>query len=105
VITAAVIYLRGMMTAAKSSPTSSTSVRFLSFVGFFVTAALLFLGVISPYYAIVAIPVIPAPLVFGVLIFRPTLVSQSPKLRIYLKLCVAAAALTWAFQLVWDLRG
>src|SRR3989442_11777844 len=95
VISAALIYLWGMTTAVIKTSKSSNRLRFLSLLGFLVTAALVFLGIISPYYAIVAIPVIPAPLVFVVAIFRPALVSNSPKLFVYLKVCVVASALTW----------
>jgi hypothetical protein len=41
---------------------------------------------------------------FLVLVFRPVLSLKMPKVMIYLKLCVAASALTWAFQLFWELR-
>ena len=101
-ITAAVIYLLGIRATATDSPTISTRIRLLSFVGLCITGALIFLGLISPYYAIIAIPAIPAPFFFGILIFRPNLVSKRPKLRPYLTLCVAASALTSVFQLFWD---
>jgi hypothetical protein len=105
VITAAVIYLTVTVISATDSPSMSARARLLAFVGLFVTVALIFLGAIWPsYYTIIAIPFIPAPFVFGVLIFRPGLASKRPRLRAYLTLCVAASALTWAFQLFWDFR-
>jgi len=102
-IIAAGIYLVGMAYLAKNFNAASKHIRLLSFIGLFVASALIFLGLISPYYGIIAIPTIPAPILFVIAIFRPNLISNGPKLRIYLAVCVTASALVSGFQLVWDI--
>jgi hypothetical protein len=100
----AIIYLLGANVGPDVASAGLTRLRILSLAGLLAIAGLLFLGIISPYYAIVAVPTIPACALFLVLVFRPVLSLKMPKVMIYLKLCVAASALTWAFQLVWELR-
>jgi hypothetical protein len=70
-----------------------------------VTLALVLLGAAWPsLYTIIAIPVIPAVLVFAVALFRPVAVWGRPKIRLYLNLCVAASGLAWLFQIFWVLH-
>jgi hypothetical protein len=102
-IIVAAIYLVGMANLAKDFNAASKRIRLLSFIGLCATSALIFLGLISPYYGIIAIPAIPAPILFVIAIFRPTLISNGPKLRIYLAVCVSASALASGFQLFWDI--
>ncbi len=106
VVAVCVFYLWGMMTSNSSSnsPNLYTRTRRLSFFGLCATAALLFLGLLSPYYGVIAFFAVPAPIVFGVLTFRPALVWERSKLRTYLNLCVLASALVWVFQIFWQLR-
>jgi hypothetical protein len=77
--------------------------RFLAVVGLCTALGLLFLGLASPYYGVVALLAVPAPVVFAVLIVRPGLLWNKPKLRVYLNLCVAASGLVWVFQILWQL--
>ena len=79
--------------------------RLLAFLGLCSTAALLFLGILSPYYGIVALLAIPAPILFGVVVVRPAAARDRPKVRLYLTGYVVASVLTWAFQIFWELRA
>jgi hypothetical protein len=100
-IAVAVLYLIGMKSLALDSPINSTRVRLLSIVGILATASGVLLVSMPSYYTILAIPVIPAPFAFGVLIFRPTLILKWTRLRVYLTVCVVVSALAWATQFVW----
>jgi hypothetical protein len=100
-IAAAVIYLSGIKTLAPDGPSSSTRVRLLAFVGLFATASLVLLGTRPNLYTIIAIPVIPAPFAFGVLLVRPRRILKWTKMRIYLTVCVIASALSWTVQIIW----
>lgn len=104
-IAIALICLRVMMTTPLDPPPTSTRVRLLALLGFLVTGGLLGLGVRSALYAMLALPAIPAPFVFVVMIFRPRIFSDSPRLRTYLKLCVAVSGLAWAYQFLWLFRA
>jgi hypothetical protein len=103
-VAVSVVYSAGIMTTRVDSANLHTRTRLLSFVGLGATAALLFLGLLSPYYGIVAFFAIPAPIIFGILMIRPALAWKNPKLRAYLNICVLASGLTWAFQIFWELR-
>jgi|SRR5277367_5271566 len=106
VLCAAVIFFCFPAAIVAPSPTTSTRVRLLSFTGVVVTAPLIVLGGVWPsYYTILAILAAPAPFLFLALIFRPVLIEKWPRLRFYLLSCVAASALAWAFQLLWNLHG
>jgi len=100
-IAVAVLYLTGMKFLALNSPFNSTRVRLLALVGLFATASLVLLGTRPNLYAIFAIPVIPAPFAFGVLIFRPSRLAERARLRVYLTVCVVTSALAWTIQFVW----
>jgi hypothetical protein len=78
--------------------------RILSLLGCLVSVALILLGAYPGIYTIVAIPVIPAPIIFAVGILRPNFLSRRPSLRAYLTICVIASALCWVFELWWLLR-
>jgi len=88
----AVIYLIGIEASTLDDPSNSTRIRLLAFVGFFATASLVLLGTKQNLYTIIAIPVIPAPFAFGVLIIRPRRMLMWTKIRIYLTACVVASA-------------
>lgn len=98
-----VLYLWGIL-SSDDSANLQLRTRLMSFVGLCATGALLFLGLLSPYYGIIALLSIPAPIMFGFFIFRPTIVWNKPKLRRYLNLCVMASALVWLFQIFWQVR-
>jgi hypothetical protein len=100
-IAAAVIYLSRIKTLTLDGPSSATRVRLLAFVGLFATASLVLLGGRPNLYTIIAIPVIPAPFAFGVLIFCPRRILKWTKMRIYLTACVVASALSWIIQIIW----
>jgi hypothetical protein len=102
VVAVALIYIAGMSTTAMNFVAALTRTRLLSLAGLIATAGLIFLGLLSPYYGIVALLAIPAPIIFAAAIFRPTVISQRPRLRTYLMLCVVAAAGVWVFQMVWE---
>src|SRR6267154_3751863 len=97
-ISVAVLYLIGMKFLALNSPINSTRLQLLSFVGFLATASVVLLVSMPSYYTIFAIPVLPAPFVFGVLIFRPLFIVKSTGLRVYLTGCVVISALAWTMQ-------
>jgi hypothetical protein len=98
----ALVYVAGMATTTMNSAGALTRARILSLAGLIATAGLIFLGLLSPYYGIVALLAIPAPIIFVTAIFRPTVISQKPKLRMYLMFCVVAAAGVWVFQMFWE---
>ena len=79
--------------------------RLLALAGLCSTGALLFLGVLSPYYGIIAFFAIAAPILFVILMFQPARALHWRKLRFYLTGCVFASVLTWAFQIFWEMRG
>ena len=95
-----------MLTAKFDFPISSPlRFRLLSLAGLSATVALIFLGGIWPSaYTFVAILAIPAPFAFAIILFRPMVISEQPKLRLYLNLCVVASPLAWAFQIWRSLR-
>ena len=78
--------------------------RLLALAGLCSTAALLFLGLLSPYYGVIAVFSIPAPILFSILIFAPGRASNWPKVCAYLTGCVSASVLVWGFQIFWELR-
>lgn len=100
-IAVAVLYLIGVNFLVLNAPVSSTRVRLVSFVGFLATASVVLRGSSPSLYTIIAIPVIPAPFTFGVLIFRPILIAKWTRLRVYLTLCVVISALAWTIQFIW----
>lgn len=97
----AVIYLVGLNTLKLDSANSWIPVRLMAFVGLLATASLVLLGVRPSLYTIIAIPALPAPLAFGVLILRPQRILKWPKIRVYLTVCVVASALCWVTQIIW----
>jgi len=97
----AIIYLSGAKTWAPDVSISPARVRLLSFVGLFLTGSTVLLGIVPSYYTIVAIPLIPAPFAFGVLVFRPRLIPQWRRLRVYLTICVVISGLAWTVQFMW----
>jgi hypothetical protein len=98
----AVVYVGGMTTMTLDTFVHPVRLRLLSFLGFLATAAILFLGGIWPsYYTIVAILVLPAFLILGILVFRPQLILKRSGLRIYLAMCVVLSALSWVLEIIW----
>ena len=81
-VAAAVIYLSGIKSLTLDGPTSSTRVRLIALLGLFTSASLVLLGTRPNLYTIIAIPVIPAPFAFGILIFRPRRILNWTKIRI-----------------------
>jgi hypothetical protein len=96
------IRIKGFLLGGASSP---ASLRLTAFTGLLATASLVLLGTWPSLYTIIAIPVIPAPFVFGILIFRPRRILNWNKIRIYLTVCVVASALCWTTQIIWLLTG
>ena len=102
VVLTCVLYLWGMP-GIGTSPNLHMRTRLLSFLGLCATGSLVFIGLLSPYYGVVAFLAIPAPIVFLTMAFRPALMWKRPKLRLYLHICVVASALVWVFQIFWQL--
>lgn len=76
--------------------------RFLAICGLLLTATMILLGGIYPsYFTIIAILVLPAPFIFGTLVFRPELASKWHKINIYLVTSVAVSAASWLAEFVW----
>src|SRR5258708_29258428 len=95
------LYLVDMKFLDLNAAISSSGVRLLSFVGFLSTASVVLLGSMPGLYTIIAIPVIPAPFNFGLLVFRPNLIANWTRLRVYLTVCVVMSALAWTIQFIW----
>ena len=100
-VIAAAIYLGAVKTLAIDAPGRSARVRMLSSVGLFVTGCTVLLGSMPSLYTIIAIPLVPAPFAFGALIYKPGLISQWKRFRIYLTISVVISALAWTTQIVW----
>jgi hypothetical protein len=100
-IAAAVIYLSGIKNLRSDDAGTSNRTRLIAAIGLFSTASLVLLGMRPNLYTIIAIPVIPAPFLFGALIVRPHRILDWTKTRIYLNACVAASALCWTTQAIW----
>jgi hypothetical protein len=103
-IAAGAIYLSGMKASALRESTNWARMRLLSFLGFLACAYLFYLGLYPSIFSIAAVFVIPAPFTFLVLIFRPALISNWPKLHIYLWLCVALSSLCALSEVLWLLH-
>lgn len=93
-------YLGGVR-LAQDGPGSTIRVRVLSMVGLVATASAVLLGGTPSLYTIVAIPVLPAPFVFGALVFQPARFQKWTTLRMYLTVSVAVSVLVWTTQLIW----
>lgn len=103
-IAASAVYLVLMkITVPKANPIKSSRVRILSIVGFSSCAlSSIYTVVIGGTWNdfILAEPIqLSAVLLFGVLVFRPSLISRS-KLRLYLAVCVALSGIC-AVMLLW----
>ena len=97
----AVIYLVGLKRLKLDSANSWIPMRLMAFMGLLATASLVLLGVRPDLYTIVAIPALPAPLAFAVLIFSPRRILNWQKTRVYLTICVVASAVCWVTQIIW----
>ena len=90
------------VSAAEPNRDGSLSVRLTFIAGLLVTLALVGLGAIWPslfsFFALVALP---SPVVFLVGIFKPRLITDRPKLRVYLWICVALSVVSWVMEIVW----
>lgn len=76
--------------------------RLLCLVGLAVTGAMICLGAVWPsYFTILAIPVLPAPFLFVAAVARPRLLTQSSRLRIYLRASVILSLLCIAEEWIW----
>jgi hypothetical protein len=102
-VVAGVVCASGMKAYTSSTPASSTRARSISLLGLLVT----FLGAFTiavTRFVPIAILLIPAPVVFAVLIFRPTLAQKRFALRTYLMACVILSVVTFSIELIWLLR-
>jgi hypothetical protein len=76
--------------------------RLLSLVGLLVTAATIYLGGVWPsLYTLIAVPILPAPFIFATAIVRPAVLLKSPKLRVYLLVCVCVSVVTLIGDQIW----
>ncbi len=102
VVVAAAGYLWGMLATKLDCPSVRLRLRLLSVVGLAVTLALICLGGVWPsLFTIIAIPAIPAPILFSVGLLNPMFIGRKPNLRLYLNLCVLASGLAWAVEMSW----
>ncbi len=97
----ALVYLLGLKAVEREGPIGATKTRLLAFIGLVTAGSTVLLGSNPSHYTIVAIPLIPAPFLFGALIVRPRLIVQWAKLRAYLTVAVALSCLTWITQALW----
>jgi hypothetical protein len=76
--------------------------RLASVAGLIVTLALVGLGAVWPslfsFFALVALP---ATVIFLVGIFRPAIITNRPRLRLYLWVCVALSIVSWIVEIAW----
>jgi hypothetical protein len=92
-IIASLACLRGLN--GIDSSTSTRTIRGLSFLGFIVTFIAGF-AIATTILIPLVIALLPALLVFLVLIFRPAFLQKRRGLRIYLQICVGLSALTYS---------
>jgi hypothetical protein len=103
-IGAGATYIIGAKTIALRGTTNWARMRMLSFLGLLPCAYIFYLGLWPSIYSIAAVFVIPAPFAFAVLIFRPALISNWPRLRIYVGVCVALSSLCALSEALWLLH-
>ncbi len=76
--------------------------RLAFFAGLLVTLALIGLGAFWPsLFSLFALIVLPAPIIFLVGVFKPRVISDRPKLRVYLWICVALSVASWVAEIAW----
>ncbi len=76
--------------------------RLVFVAGLVVTLALVGLGAVWPsLFSLFALVALPATIIFLVGIFRPAMITDRPKLRVYLWLCVALSIVSWIVEIAW----
>jgi|ERR1700719_1959993 len=94
-------YILGMKYVSSEGTANLGRVRMLSLLGFLACAYLVYLGLYPSIFSFAALLVMPAILVFLVLTFRPALISNWPRLRIYATGCVALSILCALSEMLW----
>ncbi|HXT12769.1 MAG TPA: hypothetical protein VN873_14500 [Candidatus Angelobacter sp.] len=85
-----------------SNSTKLIKTRAFSALGLIATATLIVLGAIWPsFFSILAILVVPAPFIFGLLLFRPKLFDSHMVMRAYSIGSVAVSMVALTTQLTW----
>jgi hypothetical protein len=100
-VAAAVLYLIADRKLKSDEPGAVGGVRVVASIGLFSTSSLILLGTRPNLFTIIAIPVIPAPFVFGTLLVSPKRIVQWTKTKVYLDACVITSALCWTAQAIW----
>jgi hypothetical protein len=75
--------------------------RLFCFGGAFVTAFFLYLSIWPSVFTLVAIPVLPSPVLFLIGLLRPSLVRNHRSLRSYLIGCLVVAGLSCLYEYWW----
>lgn len=79
----------------------SAGIRLWCLGGALLTGSLLYLGIYPSLFTILAILVLPSPILFLVAVVRPSLFQNHRALRFYLVGCSIAAVLSWLYELWW----
>src|SRR5437868_466806 len=99
--TLAIFYILGLKALERNGPISAAKTRLLALIGLVSAGSTVLLGLTPSYYTIVAIPLIPAPFLFGALVVQPRLLFKWARLRGYLTMAEAVSCLTWITQALW----
>jgi len=63
---------------------------------------MIYLGAVWPsLYTLIALVILPAPLIFAGAMMRPLALAKSPKIRAYLLICVCISIIGLVDELVW----
>jgi hypothetical protein len=102
-IASATIYLSTIKTVAACVAARPHRMRVLAFCGFLANLYGLYFGILA-FFLPFALPIIPAMLFFGVLIFYPRLVAKWRGFNVYATVCVALCCLYATSELLWLLN-
>ena len=90
------------ISAAAPSRDASVLVRLTFVAGLIATLALTGLGAIWPsLFSLFALVALPSPVLFLLGVFKPRFITERPKLRVYLWICVALSVVSWVMEIVW----
>lgn len=86
-----------------NSSSYSPKIRQLAILGTILTFFIVF-AIVATRYAVLALAIIPSPIIFLLVIFRPSIVKQI-FIRAYLTLCLTAGVAISLVDIVWLLRA
>jgi hypothetical protein len=90
------------VSAARLHRDAALWVRLTFVAGLLVTLALVGLGAIWPtLFSLFALVALPSPIIFLVGVFKPRIITDRPKIRVYLWICIALSVVSWTWEIAW----